>query len=106
MRAARIIPISTPQLLIELPKTGISSRLAANSRAMVTKPEIKTAAARIAGMIIRGFLMPPSLERPLPASDDELDSEGKGDDNLMEKYGTEQNKDVGRIEIRYTMLDC
>jgi len=63
---------------------------------MVTKPEIKTADARIAEVIIRGFLMPPLRQKLLsPASDDGSDSEGKGEDNLIEKYGTEQNKDVG-----------
>lgn len=39
--------MSTPQVFIELPKTGTRSLLAANSSAMVAKPEIKTREASI-----------------------------------------------------------
>lgn len=49
VRAAKMMPISTPQVFIELPKIGVNSLLAANSSAIATKPEMKTSAAKIQG---------------------------------------------------------
>ncbi|HXG06286.1 MAG TPA: hypothetical protein VNI77_03050 [Nitrososphaera sp.] len=56
MSAARIVPISTPQVLIEPPGIGVNSLLAANSSAIAAKPEIKTSRAKIQNVSVLDLL--------------------------------------------------